>query len=203
MDFCGRLKTSHLRQRTTWTAIGAHLQPGLLQFDFLPFDGQPFNLKLLCLTLHLQFFALSDGCKLMFALSDGCKLIDVFLSVLSLIKMVTNLGWSLVTYGSMPFWLPFPFFVIRIWVVILCRLPVQLQERLCWLFAQQVLPVRSNFEHSKSITCEHFTSFSVFQIFTLHPVGIPAVYSTGIPAVSKWYVHSPSNALLCHFQIIR
>ena len=126
--------------------------------------------SLVCKTCMLHVSAHIFVCIVGWLRIDWC-----FLSVLSLIRMVAYLGWSLVTHGSMTFWLPFPCFVIRIWVVILYRLPVQLQERLCWLFAQQVLLVRSNFEHSKSITCEHFTSYSVFQIFTLHPVGISAV----------------------------
>jgi hypothetical protein len=52
-------------------------------------------------------------------------------------------------------------FVKRIWVVILCRLPVPLEVGPCWLFAQRVLPVRANFERCKAITCEHSTSFFV------------------------------------------
>jgi hypothetical protein len=70
-------------------------------------------------------------------------------------------------------------------------------------FTQRVLSVHANFERCNAIlTCEQF---SVFQIFTLNPVAIPAVNSAGISALSKLYVHSQSswNAMLRHFQITR
>jgi hypothetical protein len=109
----------------------------------------------------------------------------------------------MVTDWLMPFWLPFSCFVVGIWVVISCRRPVPLQEGSCWLFAQQILPVRAYFERHKAIH-ESNSHRSLFHIFTLNPVGIPAVYSVEIPAVSKLYFHfwSSWNAMLCLFQII-
>jgi hypothetical protein len=94
---------------------------------------------------------------------------------LSNIQWLTKLRWLIDA-----FLLSLHCFVIRIWVVILCRRPVPLEVGPCWLFAQRVLPVRANFERRKAITCNH---------------------STSLP-VSHLHFQSRWNAMLCHFQII-
>ncbi len=95
------------------------------------------------------------------------------------------IGWSLIDQCLLEY--PFPVFYQNLSSDIMqaaCSNKNPLQERLCWLFDQRVIPVLANFERRKAITCKHFTLCSVFQIFTLNPVGIPAVYV--LTSVASW-----------------